>query len=190
MTWFLNFLLVLTIEYIQNLPMIIGVVAGLAGMKNRLAWWKWALWFVGGSYVSAAVITGTDWIKVMGTTRTTNPPDMLNALRNGSIFAVGCAILVVYYLLTAKLKKPYLADAVFGILIGAATAVAEAGYLPLGLVVLHALGFAAAGGSLVALFRYSSDVAPGRKQIIQIGLITLLMTVLIVLFDYLPFIKG
>jgi hypothetical protein len=190
MKWALNFLLVLTVEYIQNLPMIIGVVFGLAGMKRSLAWWKCSLFFLGGSFVSAAIISSTEWIKVLGTTRTANPPDLLNMLKMGIIFSVGCGIMVVYFFLTSRLKKPFLADVVFGVLIGAATAVAEAGYLPVSLVILHALGFAAAGGSLVALFRHSAAIAPRRKMLTWIAWITLLMTILIVLFDYVPFIRS
>lgn len=83
MSWFLNFLLVLVIEYAQNIPIIIGIFSGLSGIKHGQPWWKIFLLFVGGSFVSAAVITATDWVKVMDTTRTTALSFIGVALRTG-----------------------------------------------------------------------------------------------------------
>ncbi len=189
MIWLLNFLLVLTIEYIQNIPIIIGIVLGLSAIKRGLAWWKVFLFFAGGSFVSALVITATDWIKVRGTTRTTELPSLAGALYMGVLFFLGCGVMALYFWLTGKLKRPYLADILFGFSLGALTAVLEVPYLPPGLVLLHALGFAAAGSAVTSLLRRSSGDRPGRKRTGHMLLITLVMTLLIMLFDYLPFIR-
>ncbi len=190
MTWLLNFLLVMSVEYTQNLPTIIGIVLGLSALKRGLAWWKSLLFFAGGSFLSAFLITGTEWIKVMGTTRTAEPPSLSAALFMGVLFTVGCLVIVLYFRLTDRLKRTYLADILFGVSLVALTAVVESFSAPPELVVLHALGFAAAGSVLIILFRRSADLKPGRAMAAPIALLTLLMTLLIVLFDYLPFIKS
>jgi hypothetical protein len=155
-----------------------------------MAWWKWSLMSVSGSFVCAIAISSTDWIKVMPTTRVAVLPDVFKMFRMGTIFSAVCGILMAYFILTSRLKKPYWADVVFGLLIGTATAIIQARNISLMLVVLHALGFAAAGGGVVALLRLSADIAPGRKMLIWIGLLTLLMSLLITLFDYVPFLNS
>jgi hypothetical protein len=189
MTWTLNFLWVLAVECIQNTPFMVGVVTGLSSIRRGLDWWKWSLMCVGSSYASAVAISSTEWIKVMPTTRIANPPDLLRMLYMGTIFSVACAFLVVYFVLTWRLKKPFLSDVAFGILIGTTTAIVQARNLPPMLVALHALSFAVASGSFVALSRYSAEVAPGRKMIAWISGITLVISILIVLFDYVPFLS-
>lgn len=190
MNWILSFLWVLVVEYFQNIPFVVGLVAGSSGIKRGLPWWKWSLMYLSSSFVAAVAISSTDWIKVMATTRTTYQPDLLRMLRTGTIFSVGCGLLVIYFILTSRLKHPSLADVVFGLLIGAATAIVQAKGIPPALVALHALGFAIAGGSLIALVRHSGEVAPGRKMLAWIGWLTLMISVLIVFFDYLPFLRS
>ena len=190
MIWIGNFLLVLVVEYVQNIPFIVGIVLGLAAIKRGLGWWKGLLSMVLGSFICAAVITGTEWIKVMGTTRTAGPPDWASVLRNGVIFAVACGLLLGYILLTDRLKKPFVADLVFGVVLGALVAVVEAMNVPVFLVLLHALGFAASGSCLVTLIRRSAGASSGRALLAWIGVITLVMSVLIVAFDYAPFVRG
>ncbi len=190
MRWILNFLWVLVVEYIQNVPLMVSIVAGLYIIKKGWPWWEWSLICVGGSFACAVVISSTEWIKIKATTRTANQPNPLRMLRMGIIFSVACGLLVVYFSLTSSLKKPSLADIVFGLLVGAATAIVQARKMPLGLVALHALGFAVAGGSLVALIRHSMEVAPGWQMLAWIGWLTLVMSLWIVLFDYVPFLRS
>jgi hypothetical protein len=190
MNWILNFLWVLVVEYIQNIPFMVGIVAGLSGIRRGLPWWEWSPMFVGGSFASAVLISSMDWIKVMATTRTAKHPNLLRMLRMGIIFSVACGLLVVYFILTSPLEKSSLADVVFGILIGAATAIVQArNNFPPRLVALHALGFAVTGGSMVALIRWSAEVAPGWQMLAWVGWLTLMMSILIVLFDYVPFLR-
>lgn len=189
MNWIANLTWVLIMEYLQNAPFIAGFVLGLAGIKRGLAWWKGLLSMIAGSFACAAVISGTDWIKVMATTRTTSPPDLANALRIGCIFAVACGILLAYIVLTNRLKKPYVADLIFGVVVCVIVAVVEARNNPAFLVRLHALGFATSGSFLITLIRRSADAPSWRALLAWMGFITLVMSVLIVVFDYAPFVR-
>ena len=186
----LNFLWVLVVEYIQNFPFILGFIFAWASLKRGLAWWKWLLMLLGGNYGCAIFIASMDWIKLSATTLTARSQDLTNIIRLGTIFTVGTGLLLVYFVLTTKFNKTFWADVVFGIVVGILVAVAEAlgNVAPLQ-VTLHALGFAAAASSLVTLFRRSADVAPGRAMLVRVGLITLVMSILIVIFDYVPFLR-
>ncbi len=190
MNWILNFLWVLVVEFIQNLPCIVGIVTGLSTIKRGLAWWKGSLMCLVGSYACAVVISSTDWIKVMATTRIANQPNLLRMLVNGTIFAVACILLVAYFILTSKLKTPSLADVVFGLVLCGAVAIIQAKDFPPLLLALHALGFAAVGSSLVTLIRRSAEAAPGRRMAAWVGWLTLAMSILIVFFDYMPFLRS
>ena len=190
MTWIVNFLHVLTIEYLQNVLFVVGLVLGLAGIKRGYAWWKCLLVMIGGSFSCAAVISALDEIKVMATTRTSGPPTLAGVLFMGVIFSVGCGLLLAYIALTDRLKRTYAADAAFGVLLGSVSAVIEAGNIPPLLVLLHALGFAAAGGCLVAILRRVADASSRRALLASMGLVNLLMSVLISIFDYAPFVRG
>jgi len=188
--WILNFLWVLVIEYIQNVPITVGFVVGISSIKRGLAWWKWSLMYVGGSFACAVAVSSTEWIKVMATTRTANQPNILRMLNMGAIFSIACGLLVAYFILTSQLKNPSLADVAFGLLIGMAVATIQARNISPALVTLHSLGFAAVGGSLVMFFRRSAEVAPGREMLTWVGWLTLAMSMLIVIFDYVPFLRS
>lgn len=190
MNWLLNFVWVLVVEYIQNVPFMVGVVAGLSSLRRGVPWWEWSLMFVGGSFASAVLISSTEWLKVMATTRVAKRPNRFRMLRMGLIFSVACGLLVVYFILTSPLENPSLVDVAFGILIGAATAIVQArNSISPRLVALHALSFAVTGGSMVALIRWSAEVAPGWQMLAWISWLTLMMSILIVLFDYVPFLR-
>jgi hypothetical protein len=191
MNLILNFLWVLGVEYLQNLPFILGVVFAWTGFKRGLVWWKWVPMLLAGSFGCAVFTSSLDWIKLLATTLTARAQDVTNIIRLGTIFSVAAGLLMIYFMLTAKLRKPFWADVVFGVIVSVLVAVAETlGNIAPFLILMHALGFAAAAPSLVTLFRRSADVAPGREMLIRIGLITLVMSVFIVVFDYVPHLRG
>lgn len=190
MNLILNFLWVLGVEYIQNLPFILGVVYAWSGFKRGMVWWKWSLILLLGSFGCAALIVSMDWIKLLPTTLTAESQDIANIIRPGVIFSIGTGLMLIYFALTTKLKKPFWADVIFGVIVGLLVAIAETlGNYASFLVIMHALGLATAAASLITLFRRSADVAPGRAMLTRIGSITLLMSVLIVIFDYAPHLR-
>jgi len=187
----LNFLWVLGVEYLQNLPFILCVVFAWGGIKRGWVWWKWLAILLVGNYGCAAIIVAADWIKLLGTTLQPGAQDVASVIRIGTVFAIGTGFLLGYFILTTKLKKPFWADVVFGIIAGILSAIAETlGSVAPFLIVMHALGFAAAAASMITLIRFSADAAQGRETFIRIGLITLVMSVWIVLFDYVPHLRG
>lgn len=186
----LNFLWVLGVEYTQNLPFIIGIVYAWAGFKRGMAWWKWLLILLIGNFSCAALIVSMDWIKLLPTTLTTGSQDVASVIRLGVIFSIGTGLMLLYFALTTRLKRPLWADAVFGVVLALPVALAETqGNFASFLVIMHALGLATAAASLITLFRHSADVAQGREMLIRIGFVTLLMSVLIVIFDYAPHLR-
>ncbi|MCC6260465.1 MAG: hypothetical protein IT311_06345 [Anaerolineales bacterium] len=188
--WILKFSWVLLIEYIQNLPIILGIVFSLAKLKQGWAWWKSLLMMIGSSFLCAFIISATEPLKIIPTTLEARPFDAPTVGSSGIIFSIACALLLAYILFTGKLKKPYLADWIFGALVGGGIALSEAlNHFPLLLVALHAAGFMLASGCLVTLIRYAADSATPKALLTKVGLITLLMTVLIAIFDYAPFIS-
>lgn len=191
MNLILNFLWVLGVEYLQNLPCILGIVFAWAGFKRGLIWWKWVLMLLAGNFGCAVLIVGMDWIKLLATTLTAGSQDVASILRMGTIFSVATGLLLIYFTLTAKLRKSFWADAIFGVIVGVLVAVAETlGNIAPFLIFMHALGFAAAAASLVTLIRRSADAASNREMLIRVGLITLVMSMLIVIFDYVPHLRG
>ena len=191
MSLLLNFLWVLGVEYFQNLPCILGIVFAWAGFKSGLVWWKWLLILLIGNFGCAILIVAMDRIKLLPTTLTSGSQDLANIIRMGTIFSVASGLLLLYFALTTKLRKPFWADVVFGVIVAVLIAVVETlGNFAPSVILMHALGFAAAGACLVTLIRRSADLPPGRDRLIRVGLITLVMSVLIVIFDYLPHLRG
>src|SRR5574338_384748 len=121
----LNFIWVLGVEYTQNLPFILGVVYAWAGFKRGMVWWQWLLILLIGNFGCSALIAGMDWIKLLPTTLTAGSQDVASIIRLGIIFSIGTGVMLLYFALTAKLKKPLWADVVFGILLALPVALAE-----------------------------------------------------------------
>ncbi|MCC7119686.1 MAG: hypothetical protein IT310_14270 [Anaerolineales bacterium] len=191
MDWVLKFSWVLLIEYIQNLPIIWGIIFSLAKLKQGWSWRQSLLVMLGSSFLCALIITSTEPLKILPTTLEPRPFTVATFLFSGVVFFIACALLLIYMIFTRPLKKPYLADIIFGVLVGGGIAISEAlNAFPLLLVMLHAAGFVLASGSLVTLIRYAADSASQKALLTKIGLITLLMTVLIAIFDYAPFISA
>src|SRR5512147_2397104 len=117
MNLMLNFLWVLGVEYIQNLPFMLGLIYAWAGFKGGTVWWKCLLILLISNFVCAALIVGMDRIKFLPTTLTTQSQGVADVIRMGIIFSVVTGLLVIYFALTAKLRKPFWADIVFGVIV-------------------------------------------------------------------------
>lgn len=173
---------IIGIEYLQNLPILLGLMLALADPD----WAVRLLWVVLGSAASAGTIMLTEQIKLRGLTNRSDSGQSLDVLANTGAFLVGQLLYVAYYVLMRPgFEQPFIGDFGVGLILGGLVGLAQAVLVDTrridGQALLHATALALAAGCVLLLVGAAAGNLP---PFIAALAICVPMTLIIVRIDY------
>lgn len=170
---------IIGVEYLQNLPIILGLMLAL----QAEGWPGSLLALALGALGTAGTIAMTERFKLQKTT----PERPADLLVNAATFFVGSALYVAYFrLVRSGIPQPLLADVLLGLILGLligvvqGLGVGEPGVFSRG-DLLHTLGFMGAGCVLSVIIGL---IASWGMPVAAAALLCVLMTLIIVRMDY------
>ncbi len=175
---------IIGIEYLQNLPILLGLMAAL----NATDWAIRLLLMAMGAGITAVTIALTEQIKLREHAPKQPTPVIVNLLT----FFVGSAIYLLYNrVVRGSVATPVLADIFLGVLLGLAMGLAQgygrgAGKLNAG-DLTHVAGLMGAGAVLCVVIGLVSDQWP---PVIAAIALCVPMTLIIVRLDYWTLIRS
>lgn len=176
-----KFFHVFFVEWIQNLASMIGMVLAL----TTNGWISYG-WVIGGMLITSVVISLTENWKLAATELPQESQTLWGTVQYGFLLGLFGAV----YLFLSQWGEWRIHLEIGLVLGGALSALSfskENWWTPRFLS--HTASFSATGGVLLLLFRLAKDASTVSEKSLHIVTLTTVMTLLIVVIDYGPFLK-
>jgi hypothetical protein len=175
---------ILTVEYLQNLPILVGLMLALKTPNWGLSLVSVAL----GAFGTALTIHLTERIKLRDQVSGNPTPLLVNAIT----FLVGSGIYLVYFrLVRSAVPFPVLADVILGGGLGLLMGLAQGYGRGVGRLDrddwMHIIGLLLAGAALCIIIGFAADSWP---PLVAALILCVIMTLIIVRLDYWELITG